>query len=170
MGARQRNGRLSGEGGRHGPMITLAIRPIMPSVSSSMPRLGSARLTLRALSIWPSGGGPARRLRNPSSADEDTNACTNSLNMRQSDFSRNPSRTRPGKRSSVSSTGRRRWPGSRKTGLTLWQESRARADTSAEESSVHKDVGKLIGDEPVEKGGCAALHQVRLKSSNGGPP
>src|SRR6266545_3186756 len=94
----------------------------------------------------PSEGGPARRLRNPLSADEDTNACTNSLSMRQSDFNRNPSRTQPGKRSSVSSTGRRLWPGSRKTGLTLWQESRATADISAEESCFHKDAGDPTGN------------------------
>ena len=85
----------------------------------------------------------------PSSADEDTNACTTSLSMRRSGFSRNPSRTQAGKRSNVSSTGRRLWPGSRKTGLTLWRESRARADISAEESCFHKGVEKLIGDEPT---------------------
>jgi hypothetical protein len=108
-----------------------------------MPHLGSARPTLRALSIWPSEGGPVRRLRSPSSADKDTNACTTWLSMRRSGFSRNPSRTQPGKRSSVSSTGRMLWLGSRKTGLTLWQESRAKAGVSAEEACLHKRVEKL---------------------------
>ncbi len=117
----------------------------MSSVSNSTPHPGSARPTLRALSIWPSEGGPVRRLRSPSSADEDTSACTNSLRMRQSDFNRNPSRTQPGKRSSVSSTGRRLWPGSRKTGMTLRQESRARAEISAEESRFHKGAGDTTG-------------------------
>lgn len=120
----------------------------MSSASSSMPHPGSARPTLRALSIWPSEGGPVRRLRIPSSADEDTNACTTWLRMRRSGFNRNPSRTQPGKRSSVSSTGRTLWPGSRKTGLTLWQESRAKAGLSAEESCLHKGVEKLVGDRP----------------------
>src|SRR6476659_3878301 len=95
----------------------------MSFASSSMPHSGSARPTLRALSIWPSEGGPVRRLRIPSSVDEDTNACTTWLRMRRSGFNQNPSRTQPGKRSSVSSTGRTLWPGSRKTGQTLWQES-----------------------------------------------
>src|SRR5215813_2530256 len=110
----------------------------MFSVSSSMRHLGSARLTLRALSIWPSEGGLARRSRNPSRADEDTNACMTSLSMRRSDFNRNPWRTRPGIPSSVSLTDRRLWPGSRKTGLTLWQESRAKAGISRKEFCFHK--------------------------------
>ena len=38
---------------------------------------------------------------------------------------------------------RRQWLGSRKTGLTLWQESRAKAGVSAEESCLHKRVEKL---------------------------
>src|SRR5215813_10785301 len=116
----------------------------MFSVSSSMPHLGSARLTLRALSIWTSEGGLARRSRNPSRADEDTNACMTSLSMRRSDFNRNPWRTRPGIPSNVSSTDRRLWPGSRKTGLTLWQESRAKAGISRKEFCFNKGADKLI--------------------------
>src|SRR5262245_40255122 len=96
----------------------------MSAASSSMPHPGSARLTLRALSIWPNEDGPAQRLQIPWSADKDTNACTISLSMRQCDCNRNPWRTQPGKRSSASSTDRRPWPGSRKTGPTLWQGSR----------------------------------------------
>jgi hypothetical protein len=93
----------------------------MSAASSSMPHLGSARLTLRALSVWPNEDGPAHRLQIPLSADEDTNACTTSLSMRRSDCNRNPWRTQPGKPSSASSMDPRPWPGSRRTGPTLWQ-------------------------------------------------
>ena len=93
----------------------------MSAASSSMPHPGSARLTLRALSIWPNEDGPAQRLQIPSSADEDTNTCTTSLSMRRSDCNRNPWRTQPGKPSSASSMDRRPWPGSGKIGPMLWQ-------------------------------------------------
>ena len=102
----------------------LAIPPTMSAASSSMPRRGSARLPLRASSIWPSGDGPARRLQNPSSTDEAMNACTTSSSMRRSDCNRSPWRTRPGKPSSASLMDPRPSPGSRKTGPTLWQGSR----------------------------------------------
>ena len=104
--------------------MLLAIPLIMSAASSSMPHPGSARLTLRALSIWPNEDGPAQQLQIPLSADKDTNACTTLLSIRRSDCNPNPWRTQPGKPSSASSMDRRPWPGSRKTGPTLWQGSR----------------------------------------------
>jgi hypothetical protein len=147
----------------------------MSAAPSSMPHPGSARLTLRALSIWPNEDGPARRLQIPSSADEGTNACMTWLSMRRSGFNQNPWRTQPGKRSSVSSMGRTLWPGSRKTGLTLWQESRVGPEISAEESCLHKGVEKLIGDRPPTRA-CRAsaereprAHAAVVIAWNGAP-
>ena len=111
-------------------------------------------------------GGPVRRLRSPSSADEETNACTTWSSMRRSGSNQNPSRTEPGKRSSVSSTGRTPSPGSRKTGLTLWQGSRAKAGLSAEESCLHKGVEKLIGDRPPTRA-CRTSAETPARARDG---
>jgi hypothetical protein len=65
-----------------------------------------------------------------------------------SDCNPTPSRIQLGKPSSVSSTGRRRWPGSRETGLMLRQESRARAGINRKQSRSCSGTEKVVGDRP----------------------
>jgi hypothetical protein len=72
----------------------------------------------------------------------------NSLSMWRSDYNPTPSRIQPGKPSSVSSTGQRQWPGSRKTGLMLRQESRARAGINPKQSRSCSGTEKVVGDRP----------------------